>query len=151
MAYDIVDPVFHSYEFEIEIIDPCLNDAILTPAPQVDPPNYYYTGNNPATQFNLAPFGIEPENFCTISLSCGFTVDPLKPTLDLCTINETLPYTTKGEFDELTGTYTFESNDQTMSEVPPGDYIFDITAVVGSTTEFVQFTLKIVDPCLDQV
>ena len=36
-----------------------------------------------------------------------------------------------------------------MSVVPPGDYVFEITGVVGSTTKTVQFTLKIVDPCLE--
>ena len=77
MAYDIYDPVFHTYDFEIEIIDPCLNHAILIPAPQVDPPKYYYTGNEPAAQFSLVPFGIEPENFCSISLFCSVIDDPL--------------------------------------------------------------------------
>ena len=96
MAYDIFDPVFHTFDFEIEIIDPCLNHAILTPATQVDPPSYYYTGNNPAAEFNLAPFGIEPINFCTISHSCAVKDDPLLPTIDLCTIIETATYTTKG-------------------------------------------------------
>ena len=90
----MVDTVFHTYEFDIEIIDPCLNYAILTPATQVDPPEYLYTGNNPAAQFNLEPFVIEPENFCTISHSCAVIDDPLLPSIDLCTINETLTYTT---------------------------------------------------------
>ena len=79
MSYDIVDPVFHTFNFEIEIIDPCLNHAILTPMPQVNPPSYYYTGDDPAAQFNLEPFGIQPENFCTFSLSCATILDPQDP------------------------------------------------------------------------
>ena len=38
-----------------------------------------------------------------------------------------------------------------MADVPPGDYVFDVTATVGSTQSTVQFTLTIADPCLDQV
>ena len=34
-----------------------------------------------------------------------------------------------------------------MTDVLPGDYVFDITATVGSTVSTVQFTLKLVDPC----
>ena len=47
------------------------------------------------------------------------------------------------------GNYIFESNDQTMSVVPPGDYIFEITGIVGSTTKTVQFTLTVLNPCLE--
>ena len=38
-----------------------------------------------------------------------------------------------------------------MTTVPPGDYVIDITANVGTTSKKVSFILTIVDPCLDQV
>ena len=37
----------HLYEFQIEIIDTCLDQAGLTPQIQVDPDIYYYTGSTP--------------------------------------------------------------------------------------------------------
>ena len=54
-------------------------------------------------------------------------------------------------FDPLTGNFNFQTNDSTMADVPPGDYVFDVTATVGSTQSTVQFTFTIADPCLDQV
>lgn len=35
--------------------------------------------------------------------------------------------------------------------MPPGDYVFDIQGIVGTTVETVQFTLRLRDPCPDMV
>lgn len=71
--------------------------------------------------------------------------------MDLCTIDQTVPSVTKTVFDPATGDFTFETDDVTMADVTPGDYVFDITATVGTTVSTVQFTLTIADPCIDQI
>ena len=94
----------YTYDFEIEIIDPCLDHATLTPQSQTNPSTYYYTGDSPAAQFTLNPFEIEPEGFCTATYSCKVVSGPRT---DLCTIDETGPEIAKGVFDPVTGEYTF--------------------------------------------
>ena len=37
-----------TYDFEVHLIDPCLDHATLTPQAQTDPADYYYSGNTPA-------------------------------------------------------------------------------------------------------
>ena len=59
--------------------------------------------------------------------------------------------TTKGTFEPATGGFVFESADRAMTIAPPGDYVFEITAIVGVTESTVQFTLTLVNPCFDQV
>ena len=117
------------YDFDIEIVDPCLNNAILIPEPQTDPPDYYYTGMSPSADFLLNPFIINPPNFCTADLSCAVSSGPRT---DLCDISDGL---SMGMFTP-TGDYTFVSFDN-MDVVVPGDYVFDITATVGVTVETV--------------
>ena len=90
----------------------------------------------------MTPFTIDPVNFCTPVHTCTNTGQRT----DLCTISDT---GSVGLFDSNSGDYQFESND--MSVVLPGDYVFEITATVGSTVSSIQFTLTLVDPCLDQV
>ena len=96
----------YTYDFEIDIIDPCLDHASLTPQSQTNPNTYYYTGDSPAAQFTLNPFEIEPEDFCTatVTYSCEVVSGPRT---DLCTIDEAGPDLVKGVFDPVTGGYTF--------------------------------------------
>ena len=71
---------------------------------------------------------ITPENLCTLVYTCSNT--GLRT--DLCTINENGAV---GVFDPDSGDYQFESS--LMTDVLPGDYVFDITATVGSTVSTV--------------
>ena len=136
-----------NYEFEIEIIDTCLNDAIITPSAQTDPAIYYYTGPSPAAVFSLAQFTVYPDSICTVLHTCTVVSGPQT---DLCTINEAAT-ATQGIFDPATGGYTFEDSDATMTVAPPGEYVFEITATVGATQSPVQFKLTLANPCQDQV
>ena len=101
------------YDFTIEIIDPCIDNAILTPQPQTDPADYYYTGMTPAASFTLNQFVITPPHFCVSDHSCAVISGPR---LDLCDIADGL---STGIFTSLTGDYQFVSYDN-MPVVVPG-------------------------------
>lgn len=53
-------------DFEIDVIDPCLNDATLTAQPQSNPSDYLYTGDSPKAQFTMNSFVIDPVGYCTV-------------------------------------------------------------------------------------
>ena len=60
---------FISYDFSVNVIDPCLNDATITPNAQTNPAAYSYTAFSPAATFTLNPFTIFP-TFCVETFSC---------------------------------------------------------------------------------
>ena len=118
-------------DFEIDVIDPCLNDAILTAQPQTNPVDYLYTGDSPMAQFTMNPFIINPVGFCIVQHSCAMVSGP--SAFDLCSINNGL---TNGFFDPVTGNWSFESFDQ-KEVILPGTYTMEISGKVGSTIKTV--------------
>ena len=60
---------------------------------------------------------------------------------DICSINGA----TTATFNTDTGSYQLSTTD--IEKFIPGVYSFKITATVGSTTNFINFDLKLVDPC----
>ena len=57
--------------------------------------------------------------------------------------------TSSGSFDTSTGTYTFHSTTDDILAFPPSDngqYIFTITASLGSASDSFTFELNLVDP-----
>ena len=123
-------------DFDVNLIDPCLNSAAITATPQTDPADYAYTGASPLASFSLNPFTISP-SFCVPTYSCvliaGFP--------DICSISGA----TTAIFNTGTASYQLSTTD--MATYVPGVYRFKITATVGSTTNFITFDLKLVNPC----
>ena len=89
----------------------------------------------------MVPFVVNPSGFCTVTYSCGMLSGAR---LDLCNLID--PAVTVS-FDSSTGDYQFSCSDMTV--VTPGPYVFEITGTVGTNVETIQFTLTLVDPCLD--
>ena len=129
-------------DFDVQIIDPCLEHAELTAVLQTDPDTYWYTGDSPSANFNLEPFTITPVGFCNAVHSCTVISGPRQDLCNLSTANS------RGIFSAGTGNYKFEADD--ITEVIPGTYVFEITAKVGVTTSTVSFTLVLGDPCENQ-
>lgn len=88
-----------SHLFTVDVIDPCLNHAVLTPQGQLDPPSYLYTGD--AVTFTLTPFVIDPVGFCTPTYQCTETGGSR---LDLCSFSDGI---TSATFNSVTGNYVF--------------------------------------------
>ena len=80
---------------------------------------------------------------CTdVTYTCSVLSQPNGGTFDLCDYNDGA---TIGSFDSLTGNYEFISESKDIIVV--GLYVFEITATVGNTSETIQFTLNLADPC----
>ena len=75
------------------MIDPCLNDAVITPNAQTNPAAYSFTAFAPAATFTLNPFSIFP-TFCVETLSCVTVVGS-----EICSIAGV------STFDTATGDY----------------------------------------------
>lgn len=125
----------------IEFIDPCPIPEDLTAPDQTDPEDYYYTGDSPSAEFTANPWVVEPP-VCAIEYSCRTTGSPMTPLVDLCDFNDG---DTVGNFDAITGNYSFKTID--LAKYPPGDYVFEVTGTVGNRSVSKTFTLTLVDPC----
>ena len=123
-------------DFDVKLIDPCLNSSTIVATTQINPADYTYTGASPLSTFSLNPFTISP-SFCVPTYSCVVIVGfP-----DICSISGA----TTATFNTGTGSYQLSTTD--MAAYVPGVYSFKITATVGSSTNFTTFDLKLVDPC----
>ena len=123
-------------DFDVKLIDPCLYSASITATTQTDPTDYAYTGASPLASFSLNPFTISP-SFCVPTYSC-FVIAGFP---DICSISGA----TTAIFNTGTASYQLSTTD--MATYVPGVYRFKITATVGSTTNFITFDLKLVNPC----
>ena len=84
-------------DFDVKLIDPCLNSATITATAQTNPADYAYTGASPLASFSLNPFTIFP-SFCGVpTYSCLVIVG----TPDICSITGT----TTATFNTSTGSY----------------------------------------------
>lgn len=86
-------PVF-DFDFSVNVIDPCLNDATISGNTQTNPADYSYTGITPSADFTLTPFTINP-TFCMQTFSCLTLVG----TPDICSIPGV------SSFDAATGAF----------------------------------------------
>jgi len=123
-------------DFDVKLIDPCLDSATIMATSQTNPLDYAYTGAAPFASFSLNPFTISP-TFCVPTYSCLVIVG----TPDICSITGS----SAASFSTLTGKYQLSTTD--IATYVPGVYTFKITASVGSKTNFITFDLKLVDPC----
>lgn len=124
-------------DFDVNLIDPCLDSASIIATAQTNPADYAYTGALPIASFSLNPFIISP-SFCGVSTySCSTIIG----TPDICSVTGT----TTATFNTATGSYELNSND--MATYVPGTYRLKITAKIGSKSNFITFDLKLVDPC----
>ena len=123
-------------DFDVKLIDPCLNLATIIATTQTNPADYAYTGASPFASFSLNPFTISPL-FCVPTYSCLV----IAGSSDMCSISGA----TTATFNTDTGSYQLSTTD--IAKFVPGVYSFKITATVGSTTNFINFDLKLVDPC----
>ena len=91
-----------------------------------------------STLFTIAP------SSCDITYSCS-TVDAL-PCDDAGSVTS---------FDTTTGVFTFQAGTDQFSTYPPGTYSFTVTGTAGvgggETSESVEFTLTLVDLCIEDV
>ena len=83
-----------SFPFTVNVIDVCLNNAVIMPSVQTNPPDYLYTAFAPPADFSLTPFTVFPP-FCIETLSCATIVGPA----DLCSIPAV------STFDAVTGAF----------------------------------------------
>ena len=105
---------------------------------QLDPPDYFYTGQSLSLTFELAAFAVEPP-VCVFQYSCQVISGDR---LDLCQISDGL---TQGIFDTISGNYEFYSAD--MVNYKPGEYVFEITGTIGTKSASATFVMTLVDPC----
>ena len=102
-----------SIDFEVIIIDPCVDIVTVTPEAQTNPADYNYDGSLTwavSPQFTL-------DYTCDIVYSCSTVASPPPTSLDICSISA-LP-DSEAVFD-LTGSYTLTTID--MATYPPGEY-----------------------------
>jgi hypothetical protein len=78
----------------VNLIDPCIGSASITPTVQTNPSDYTYTGASPIASFSLNPFTISP-SFCVPTYSCVIT----QGTPDICSITGT----STASFNTVTG------------------------------------------------
>ena len=123
-------------DFDVKLIDPCLNSATIMATSQTNPADYAYTGDSPLASFSLNPFTISPL-FCEPTYSCFV----IAGSPDICSISGA----TTATFNTGTGSYQLSTTD--MAAYVPGVYSFKITATVGSSTNVTTFDLELVDPC----
>ena len=129
-----------SLNFEVILIDPCLDIAVVTSTVQSNPPEYFYEEpTNPSLQWSVSP-PYSTDYTCPIVYSCMVTMSPTG--VDICSI---IAGVSSAQFDP-SGTYVFTSYD--MVTYPPGDYTFEITGTVGTKSATSTFVMTLVDPCL---
>ena len=87
-----------------------------------------------STLFTIAP------SSCDITYSCS-TVDAL-PCDDAGSVTS---------FDTTTGVFTFQAGTDQFSTYPPGTYSFTVTGSTDVGSESVEFTLTLVDLCIEDV
>jgi len=108
-------------DFDVNLIDPCLDSATITVTAQANPADYAYTAASPLAFFSLNPFTILP-SFCVPTYSCFV----ISGTPDICSVTGT----TTATFNSSTGNYQLSTTE--MDKYVPGIYRFKITAAVGS-------------------
>ena len=118
----------------MNVINPCLNDATITPNAQTNPAGYAYTGASPPADFTLTPFTIVPM-FCIETFSCTTVAG----TPDICSIGGV------STFDSATGAFQFATTD--MATYVAGVYTLQITSTIGTVSNTVTFDLNLLDPC----
>lgn len=132
-----------SLDFSVSFLDPCLTQALVSPAAlQTNPVDYFYDFS-PNSIFTLNPFTIDPV-WCVPVHSCtGIS----GPRTDMCNVNfvDSAGRVTSGTFSTTDGTHTFSSTD--IVNFPVGVYEFQIQATVGVTTSAITYQLTIKDPC----
>ena len=99
----------------------------------------YFTKLSPSFKFNLIAFEVHPP-ICPVTYSCEVISGPRT---DICSVDDG---GTQASFHPSTGNYEFESID--MLNYPPGVYDFKVTGTVGTKSDFIIFTMELVDPCL---
>ena len=90
-------PVAGTHDFTVEVLDPCIDQAIVTPQAQANLPDYLYTGLAPVLKKTLTPFVVSPPDFCVPTFSCAIISGPQ---FDLCSLNNGL---TQSQFNSATG------------------------------------------------
>ena len=111
-------------DFEIVIVDPCVDTAVITTKPQVNPADYLYESTSVASVlWTLVPYTVDYT--CNIIYSCTTAANSPAVGVDICNLNTA---TLTSSFTAL-GAYTLTTAD--MITYPPGDYQLTITGTVG--------------------
>ena len=129
-----------SLDFEIVLIDPCLQTATVMATAQTAPSDYYYEQpSQPSLVWSVAP-PYTTDYDCPIAYSCLVTASPAG--VDICSI---LVGASSATFDSTGGVYTLTTHD--MATYPPGEYTLQIRGSVGSNSDSASIVVTLVDPC----
>ena len=105
---------------------------------QNTPADYYYTEDDPILSFVTQQFTVNPD-ICQITYSCTILTGGIG---NICDVADGQ---TNGIFDDVTGEYTFMSND--IVNYPPGTYTMEITGTSGAKFDKFTVDLTLVNPC----